>query len=204
MTYSELIEHFVQRGTLRTPAIIEAFRQVSREDFLPAEVRAFAGEDHPFCIGHGQTNSQPYTVALMLEMLQPGSGQRILDVGCGSGWTTALLAHIVGAGGQVTGTEIIAELAQLAAARCRDENVHIIHTPSGIGCSDQAPYDRILVSAAASRLPDTLLEQLSAEGTLVIPIGHSIYRFEKHAGNITQSEFPGFSFVPLIEGDTNP
>jgi protein-L-isoaspartate(D-aspartate) O-methyltransferase len=105
--YDALIEQLVARRVLTTPDIARAFRKARREHFLPADVVEWAGEDHPLPIGHGQTNSQPYTVAFMFELLQPEADQTVLDVGCGSGWTTAMLAEIVGSGGRVIGTERI-------------------------------------------------------------------------------------------------
>ncbi|NHN37132.1 protein-L-isoaspartate O-methyltransferase [Pseudomaricurvus alcaniphilus] len=201
MDYLELVQQLEQRQVLSTPAIIAAFRAMRRDKFLPADVVEFAGEDHPLPIGHGQTNSQPYTVAFMLELLQPRAGQRILDVGCGSGWTTVLLAHIVGATGQVIGTERVAELAGRARQRINAaaiDNACIEHTPEQMGYPQRQPYDCILVSAAATQLPAELVEQLAEGGVMVIPVQHSIYRIEKTATGLASDEYPGFSFVPLL------
>jgi protein-L-isoaspartate(D-aspartate) O-methyltransferase len=202
MKYAALVERLVARRMLRTPAIVRAFRTVGREHYLPAEMAGSAGEDHPLPIGHGQTNSQPYTVAFMLELLQPQADQRVLDVGCGSGWTTALLANIVGAGGEVIGTERIDDLAWRAFVRMQKngiENAHVLHTPEVLGCPDQAPFDRILVSAAAQVLPPQLVEQLATDGIMVIPVRQSIFKVIKTPQGLRSEEYPGFSFVPLIE-----
>lgn len=202
MNYLELIDQLAARGVLQTPAIERAFRDVRREHFLPEELVRWAGEDQPLPIGHSQTNSQPYTVAFMFELLQPTEGQKILDVGCGSGWTPALLASIVGAGGQVIGTERIRELAEEARANITGlgfENALIMHTPTTLGCPEEAPFDRILVSAAAPDIPTKLVDQLATGGIMVIPVRHSILKIENTAQGIRTEEHPGFSFVPLIE-----
>ena len=200
--YDALIEQLVARRVLETADIARAFRKMRREHFLPADVVEWAGEDHPLSIGHGQTNSQPYTVAFMLELLQPGADQNVLDVGCGSGWTTAMLADIIGAGGRVIGTERIAELAQSAGEAIRRlgiENANIMHTPAILGYPPEAPYDRILVSAAAQTVPSQLVEQLAMGGILVIPVRHSIFKLEKSPQGLRSEEHTGFSFVPLVE-----
>lgn len=199
--YTELVDRLVARGVLRTPAIAGAFREVCREYFLPDDVVEWAGADQPLPIGHGQTNSQPYTVAFMFELLQPEAGQNVLDVGCGSGWTTALLAEIVGAGGSVIGTERIQELVQYARIRIQNleiENTSIIHTPVTLGCPEKAPFDRILVSAASPEIPSQLVDQLVTGGIMVIPVRHSIFKIRKTAQGTHCEEHPGFSFVPLI------
>jgi protein-L-isoaspartate(D-aspartate) O-methyltransferase len=202
VNYAALVERLVARRVLRTPAIVRAFREVRREHFLSDDVVEWAGEDHPLPIGHGQTNSQPYTVAFMFELLQPEAGQNVLDVGCGSGWTTALLAEIVGAGGSVIGTERISELAQYAEIRIESlgiENTSIMHTPTVLGRPAKAPFDRILVSAAAQEVPSQLVDQLAVGGIMVIPVRHSIFKIEKTSQGTRREEHPGFSFVPLID-----
>jgi len=202
VNYATLVERLVARRVLRTPAIVRAFRKVRREHFLPDDVVEWAGEDHALPIGHGQTNSQPYTVAFMFELLQPEAGQNVLDVGCGSGWTTALLAEILGASGSVIGTERISELAQYAQIRIESlgiENTNIIHTPTELGRPEEAPFDRILVSAAAQEVPSQLVDQLAVGGFMVIPVRHSIFKIEKTSQGTRLEEHPGFSFVPLID-----
>ena len=200
--YDALIEQLVARRVLTTPDIARAFRKARREHFLPADVVEWAGEDHPLPIGHGQTNSQPYTVAFMFELLQPGADQNVLDVGCGSGWTTAMLAEIVGSGGRVIGTERIVELAQGARDAIRGlgiDNASIRYTPGVLGYPEEAPYDRILVSAAAQEVPPQLVDQLAVDGILVIPVRHSIFKVTKTSQGTRSEEHTGFSFVPLVD-----
>lgn len=198
-----LIDHLINTGALHTTALIHAFKQCDRRVFVPENLEAFAYDDHALPIGEGQTISQPYTVAIMLELLQPQKGEHILDIGSGSGWTTALLATIVGKEGFVEGVERILFLIEYS--RQKLHKAHI--TNCSIELADDASlgkpgclYDRILVSASASKLPTELLSQLNYGGILVIPIENSIWRITKHKdGTIETYELPGFAFVPLIE-----
>jgi protein-L-isoaspartate(D-aspartate) O-methyltransferase len=197
----ELVAHLKGRGVLDNSAIVAAFEAVDRIHFIRPQTQREAYGDHPLSIGHGQTISQPYTVAFMLDKLHPKKGQHILDVGSGSGWTTALLSHIVGNTGIVRGTEIVADLARFGR-----ENLAKFDYPQGridpageaVGLPGKR-FDRILVSAAAAAIPATLIDQLERGGRLVIPVQSSIFRVLKdQAGRVTEEEFYGFSFVPLI------
>jgi protein-L-isoaspartate(D-aspartate) O-methyltransferase len=180
-----------------------AFAAVRRVDFLPEDQRAFAGADAPLPIGHGQTNSQPSTVARMLDLLAPEPGDRVLDVGCGSGWTTALLAHAVGPSGTVIGVELVPELTALArdnlSAHGR-EDVRVEQAdPDVLGLPDQAPFDRILVSAAARRFPRPLVLQLDAGGRLVVPVRRSLCVADRQGREGLQVRRVGrYRFVPLV------
>lgn len=180
----------------RTPRIIEAFRAIDRKDFVATEYWDEAYADHPLPIGHGQTISQPYTVAYMLELLRPERGDRVLDVGSGSGWTTALLANIVGPDGRVWGTEIIPELVEFGRANLIKYNFKnaTIERAAGLGLPEHAPYDKILVSASADELPGEFMNQLAPDGTMVIPIKTSVWKIT----HTEREEHPGFAFVPLI------
>ncbi|MBD3209123.1 protein-L-isoaspartate O-methyltransferase [Candidatus Woesearchaeota archaeon] len=195
------IDALISQGVLRTKHIIAAFQHVQRKDFLPASLQAQAGQDHPLPIGYGQTNSQPYTVATMMEWLQPQQYQNILDVGSGSGWTTALLAHIVGPKGTVIGSEIVPELVTIGRKNLAkyDYPWATITQATETGHSEKSPYNRILVSAAADELPTKLLEQLADNGIMVIPIMNSIWVYTKKKDKTIGKEHYGFSFVPLRE-----
>lgn len=204
----DLISHLKASGVLRTPRIIRAFRHVPRINFLPEHLRQFEEADTALPIGYGATISQPYTVAFMLEQLQPKPGEKILDIGSGSGWTTALLASIVGKRGQVFGLEIVPELAAIGQEnvnRTGFHNLTILAKSGAAGLKAEAPFDGILVSAAAPRVEAALLEQLKVGGRLVIPIddarGARLERYKKTRSGSTKQEFEGFVFVPL-QGST--
>lgn len=199
-TYQNLINELYEQGAVRNSAVLKALKAVERTHFLPAELRGRAGENVPLPIGYGQTNSQPYTVAFLLELLEVEPGMKVLDVGCGSGWTSALLGYMVGINGQVIGTEVVPELASDAAENTEVySNVEIQHTEEVLGAPDKAPFDRILVSAEAETVPQALLDQLASTGVLVIPIGGSVWKLTKHGtGEVEEEQYPGFVFVPLV------
>lgn len=182
--------------------IKKALEEVDRADFMPEEIREKAGFDMALPIGFGQTISQPTTVELMLGWLEPEPGNKILDIGSGSGWTTALLAHIVGPKGRITAVEKVPELVEFGRQNCRRagiNNASFHEATDELGWSADAPYDRILVSAAAMQLPQVLLEQLKIGGKLVIPIRHDILEIEKLSQDKSETTtHPGFVFVPLI------
>lgn len=202
MSQNELTNHLTDTGILKTSRIVDAFRTIDRADFVPRKYLNEAYGDYPLPLGYGQTISQPTTVAFMLEKLQPQAGEKILDVGSGSGWTTALLAQIVGPAGKVCGVEIVPELAELGRKNLANYELNwaeIKLVTGELGCPPLAPFNKILVSAAAEELPDELLSQLKSGGRLVIPIQNSIWQIDKAAaGKFRQQEFPGFVFVPLV------
>lgn len=176
-------------------------RACPREGFLPDAVRDQAAYDEPLPIGHGQTNSQPRTVAAMLTLLDVPPGASVLDVGAGSGWTTALLAHLVGQSGVVRGVEIDPTLASFGAAnltRTRQPWASVVLAEPGVlGLPDHAPYDRILVSASPRALPEPLLDQLADPGRLVIPVSGRMLRVVRSRGRDVVSEHGWYRFVPL-------
>lgn len=181
--------------------VAAAFAAVAREDFLPDEVRGLAAEDQPVPLGHGQTNSQPRTVANMLRLLGAQPGHRVLDVGAGSGWSTALLGHIVGETGAVLGTELVPELTQDAAGALGKYPMSWVRVrqadPEVLGAPDEAPFDRILVSAEAAELPDQLVAQLAEGGTMVIPVRSQMLHVEKRGEDTVTTRHGPYSFVPL-------
>ncbi|TSC93939.1 MAG: protein-L-isoaspartate(D-aspartate) O-methyltransferase [Candidatus Berkelbacteria bacterium Licking1014_85] len=198
----KFILYLTNIGVLKTPKIIDAFRKVDRKDFVREIDRQNCYQDIPLSIGFGQTISQPYTVAFMLELLQPKKGDIILDIGSGSGWTSALLAEIVGKSGQVYGVERISQLIQISRKNIQKYqfgNLKIYQARHEIGLKPQGPFDKILVSASADEIPSELIYQLKPRGRIVIPVKNSIWKIEKKTkGKIFKFEFPGFVFVPLI------
>jgi len=198
---NELVDYLVRRGTLTTPTIIAAFRAVDRKYFVQSGMGSLAYEDHPLDIGYKATISQPTTVAFMLEKLAPKAGEKILDIGAGSGWTTALLAYIVGATGTVSGVEIVPELTELGSNNIKKypfSNAEIMQAEKKLGMERKSPFDRILVSASIAQLPEEIITQLAVGGTLVIPIGEAIWQVHKiSATQHSINKYPGFVFVPL-------
>lgn len=200
-TNTQLIAHLRATGVLSTPAIVRAFENIDRAHFVPPEHAAEAYGDYPLPIGHGQTISQPTTVAFMLEHLNVQEGQKVLDVGSGSGWTTALLAALTGPRGKVVGVEIVPELVQAGREHLgtlKIQNAEIRRAGRALGIPEEAPFNRILVSAAAKELPKELVDQLVPGGILVIPVQGAIWKITAHTDGSTKAEqFPGFVFVPL-------
>lgn len=186
-----------------TARLERAFAAAPREAFLPEEMKQLADEDRPLSIGFDQTNSQPSTVRRMLEWLNASPGAHVLDVGSGSGWTTALLAHLVGPSGTIDAVERIPQLVAFGRQNCDAlgmTNVKFHQADGGFGWPDEAPYDNILVSAGADELPHELVDQLKDGGTLVIPIRDEIEVITKaEDGAVGMTRYPGFLFVPLVE-----
>ncbi|KKU81316.1 MAG: Protein-L-isoaspartate(D-aspartate)O-methyltrans ferase [Parcubacteria group bacterium GW2011_GWA1_47_8] len=201
-TLASLIEHLKDTGVLKTPAIIRAFEHIDRKYFVSEELRSLAYADEALPIGMGQTISQPFTVAFMLELLSAQKGDYVLDVGSGSGFTTALLADIIGEKGRVIGVEIVPALVSMGKenlARYHFAHAEIKKTGEMLGSPADAPFDKILVSAAAEQIPLSLVGQLKVGGRMVIPVGNDILKIEKNAdGSIATEKHSGFVFVPLI------
>ena len=182
-------------------AVTAAFEAFPRTGFLPRSQRRSASFDGPLSIGHGQTNSQPRTVDAMLRLLSVEPGQRVLDVGSGSGWTTALLAHLTGPSGEVLGVEIEADLVRFGG-----DNLAATHqpwasirqaVPGVLGLPDRAPYDRILVSAEPRTLPDELISQLRVGGRMVIPVYGTMLAVVREEDGVDVTRHGGYRFVPL-------
>ena len=217
-----LIDELITGGWLKTERYIEAFKKIKREDFLPEDFRDLAEVNTALSIGQGQTISQPLVVAFMIELLEPKEGEKILDIGSGSGWTSALLAEIVGEKGKIIALEIVPELKEFGEKNVAKYNfikkgrTEFVCADATKGYSKEAPFDKILASAAlavakggkedlssltsVARIPQAWKKQLKVEGRIVAPIGTSIWLFEKEGDNqFKRKEYPGFVFVPLIE-----
>src|SRR3989338_1575958 len=203
-----LIKELMEEGILKTPSIIEAFEKVDRKDFVPEELKDKAYLNSPLPIGYGQTISQPLTVAFMLELLQHKVGDKILEVGSGSGWQTALLAHIVSGGdgrGKVIAAELIPELMAFGRKNVAKygfikNGIVEFHSFNAVkGFSEKAPFDRIVSAASGLELPTAWKEQFKIGGKIDAPVKDAIHLLVKKGENeFEESIYPGFAFVPLI------
>lgn len=201
-----LIDKLINDGWLKTPFIIDAFRKINRADFLPENIKQLAEVNEAMPIGFGQTISQPLVVAFMLELLKPQKGDKVLDIGSGSGWTSALLGEIVGDKGKVIALEIVSELKDFGEKNASKYNfvssdrVKFICADGSKGYEKEAPFDKILASASTDKLPLAWKKQLKIGGKIVAPIFNSIWLFQKESENsFKEEEYPGFVFVPLIK-----
>jgi protein-L-isoaspartate(D-aspartate) O-methyltransferase len=200
---SGLTKYLIDTGQLKSPAVIAAFQAIDRKDFIGPNMASWAYEDCALYIGYKATISQPSTVAFMLEQLGVQWGDNVLDIGAGSGWTTALLAHIAGDSGFIYGVEIIPELVEFARNNLAKyplliSHAQILRATEQLGYPAKIPYNKILVSASAKTLPKELVGQLLVGGTLVIPIQEAIWRVTKTSADTTViQKYPGFRFVPL-------
>jgi len=193
-------------GIMRSEALEKAFRATPRHLFVPKRLEEQAYIDEPLPIGEGQTISQPSTVAVMTEALDVKAGQRVLEIGTGSGWQAALLAKMAGAGGYVWTIERYTSLAETAKRNLENagiKNVKVMVGDGSLGVKEGAPYDRIIVTAACPDIPAPLLEQLKVGGKMVLPIGdlytQHMFLIEKvREGSVTRKPLGGFRFVPLV------
>jgi protein-L-isoaspartate(D-aspartate) O-methyltransferase len=194
------------RTAVQAEPVLEAMRGVPRHVFVPRNMRNRAYDDTPLPIGHGQTISQPYIVALMTELLQLEPGDKVLEIGTGSGYQAAVLAHLTP---EVYTVEIIEALADRAQSALREQGYATVHCRSGdgyYGWAEHQPYDAIIVTCAAGHLPPPLWDQLEPGGRIVIPIGgqYELQRLvlmeKKEDGSRTSRTITGVRFVPLTRG----
>lgn len=193
--------HQLKLYGITDPAVIEAMQKVERHLFVEPSVKEYAYEDTPLPIGHDQTISQPYIVAYMTEAVGLKAGDRVLEIGTGSGYQAAILAEIVK---EVYTVEIIQELAEDAEKRLKAlgyQNVNVKHGDGYEGWPEKAPFDAILVTAAPDRVPKKLLEQLAIGGRMVAPIGsffQDLYLYTKTERGIEKKKLLPVRFVPMV------
>jgi len=198
-----MVEAQIRARGVNDPAVLRAMESVPRHSFVPPDYRRDAYGDHPLPIGYGQTISQPYIVALMTQMLHLSPGDRVLEIGTGCGYQSAVLAEIVG---EVYSVEIISELATETERRLQElgyKNVHMRVGDGYEGWPEHGPYDGIIVTAAAPEVPPPLLGQLADGGRMVIPVGthlggQDLWLLEKHGERVQRTNYGGVLFVPLV------
>ncbi len=177
--------------------IVNAFLKVKREDFIPENLKELAYEDGPLPIGFGVTISQPHTIAFMLDLLELKDGIKILEIGSGSGYVLALINEI-SKNVEIYGIERIKELVKKSKGVLKEmKNIKIVYEN---GYEIKGRYDRILISASCSKIPKWLYDNLNDNGVIVTSVKNSIFQIKKQEGRIKTKEFPGFVFVPLVEG----
>jgi len=187
---------------INDPRVLEAMRKVERDRFVPEDVRGFAYDDRALPIGYGQSISQPYVVALMSELLELKGGERVLEIGTGSGYQAAVLGELAK---DVYSIEIVPELAAPAARLLKElgyVNVHVREGDGHRGWPQKALFDAMIVTCAPDHIPEPLVEQLKEGGHLVIPLGawpleQTLYQFQKVKGSMVKHPVTSVSFVPM-------
>ncbi len=198
----DMVDRQIRRRGVTDQDVLEAMERVPRHEFVPEEYRSQAYADHPLPIGYGQTISQPYIVALMTDLLELKTTDRVLEIGTGSGYQAAILAEIVA---EVYTVEIVEPLAGEATERLKRlgyPNVHTLHADGYFGWEEHSPYDAIIVTCAPDHIPQPLVQQLSDGGRLVIPVGppggyQTLWQVTKSGEEIQKRNITGVLFVPL-------
>jgi len=200
-----LVDYWQKSGIITDKRLLKAFEEVPRELFIKDGFEEEAYYDHPLPIGHSQTISQPTTVMLMTQALELKQGEKVLEVGAGSGYQAALIAKIIGSKGKVITTEIIPELVEFAKENLRKakiKNVEIINYDGSQGYKKEAPYNKIIITAACPRIPPPIIKQTKRMGIIVAPvdslaIGQEMTRLRKRRHGVEQESLGRFVFVPL-------
>jgi protein-L-isoaspartate(D-aspartate) O-methyltransferase len=198
------LAEFLRHEGIRDERVLAAIAQIPRERFVPEDLRPHAEDDRPLPIGHGQTISQPFVVAYMTERLRLAGHERVLEVGTGSGYQTAILAHLCE---EVFSVEIVEDLADRARALLQRElglaNVRLRTGDGSLGWPEEAPFDRVIVTAAADAVPPALVAQLAAGGRMILPVGadpwsQALREVDRAPdGALSETELLGVRFVPL-------
>ena len=196
-----LINYWLYSKTITDRKVINAFKKIPRENFLPKPLKEYAYEDRPLPILKQQTISQPTTIMIMTQALDLKKGQKVLEVGTGSGYQAALISELIGKNGKLYTLEIIKELVKFSKENLKNlKNVKVIKGDGSIGYKKEAPYDKIIVTAATPKIPKQLIKQLKIDGILVVPVGN-IYsqRMLKiiKKDKLIKKDLGEFIFVPL-------
>lgn len=199
----EMVDTQIARRGVRDRRVLNALRTVPRERFVPERLAEFAYEDTPLPIAEEQTISQPFVVALMAEALELAPGDKVLEIGAGSGYAAAVLGQLAREVWAVERHESLAREAAERLAALGSENVHVVHGDGTLGLPEHAPYDGIVVAAGGPDVPPALLDQLAPGGRLVIPVGpdprtQSLLRVRRTEQGFVREDLGGVRFVPLI------
>ena len=205
MNKSALIKELECRGIREE--ILKVIKKIDRKDFVSEKDFNEAYENHPLSIGYGQTISQPYTVAFMFQELELKKGDKVLEIGTGSGWNAALISYIVGEEGKIYSMEIVKELAEKAKEKLKNyKNIIVLNADASYGLAKYAPYNKIILSAAPKEIAQELKEQLANGGILLAPVGEYIQKLiklKKIKNKFTETDNGSFIFVPLVSGTEN-
>jgi protein-L-isoaspartate(D-aspartate) O-methyltransferase len=197
-----MVEEQLRRRDIFDPRTLEAMAKVFRESFVPSEHRSAAYEDRPLPIGGGQTISQPYMVAIMTHSLALTGKERVLEIGTGSGYQTALLAELSQVVFTIERIPSLMEKAQLTLRALGYKNIFFLNQDGTKGWPKKAPFEGIIVTAGAPEIPKTFLSQLTEGGRLVIPVGprytQTLYKITRQGGSFQEEEVTGCVFVPLL------
>ena len=200
MDKKRLIEKLREKGIKKE--ILEAIEKIDRGDFVLEKNLDEAYEDHPLSIGYGQTISQPYTVAFMLQELELKKGDKVLEIGTGSGWNAALISDIIGGEGKVYTVEIVDELAEKAKEKLKNyKNIIVFNENASGGLVEYAPYNKIILTAAPLKIAEEFKEQLTDNGILLAPVGEytqKLIKLIRNGNKFTEIERGDFIFVPLV------
>jgi protein-L-isoaspartate(D-aspartate) O-methyltransferase len=204
MARYKMVEEQLITRNIKSETVLDAMRNVPRHLFVPENLHSYAYDDSPLPIGSGQTISQPYIVAFMTELLRPAPGMKILEIGTGSGYQTAILAYL---GCEIYTVELLGELAsasEKALEALQFNNVKVRHGNGYVGWPEEAPFEAIIVTAAPDCIPKNLIKQLKDSGRMIIPVGafnstQWLQLVTKSDGDIITKDLLPVRFVPLVE-----
>jgi len=200
----KLVDNLIDKGYLKSKKVIKAFLKIPRENFIPENLKNSAYYDTPLEIGNRQTISAPHMIAIMCEALDFKEGQKVLEIGTGSGYHAAIVSEIIGKKTKIYSIERFSDLAKKAKERIKKieiKNIEIIVGDGSLGYKKESPYDIIYLTCAAPNIPKTLIEQLKDSGKLLIPVGKmfcDLILLKKDKGEIIKKNLGGCAFVPLI------
>ena len=197
----KLMVYLMKELQIKDKKVLKAMLKIPREEFVPEILKESAYENIPLSIGSNQTISQPYTVAFMLELLEVKKGNKVLEIGTGSGYNAALLSELTGKDGKVITIETIEKLYENSKDLLKNyKNIEVIHSDGSLGYKKESPYDRIIVTAGCPVIPNLLINQLKNNGILICPVGSPesvMLKIIKTDNSIKKEVFGYFYFVPL-------